>query len=227
MDKLYGYKEKDVLGLAEFIRARKNKTLSKVFSEYAEQSGKAKGTVRNMYYALCKACEKDEVLKAKYFESTPLLVNKIVGFKDCEVRALIKAVLSAKAEGKSARSVVMELAGGDVKTALRFQNKYRSALRNRQDLVNQIASELNIENEITIKPKKSAVSDAQMNRLKKEIDGLVERLSRSLVSENQRLKEKISALEYENLRLSRQLFGAPKAIDALSQMRRNGNGLTN
>ena len=54
MEGIYGYKEKDVIGLAKFIDERKGQSLSKTFESYAVISGKAKGTVRNLYYGILK-----------------------------------------------------------------------------------------------------------------------------------------------------------------------------
>ena len=42
MDKFYGYREKDVRGLADFIKNRKGQSLSKVFENYGNYSGKQK-----------------------------------------------------------------------------------------------------------------------------------------------------------------------------------------
>ncbi len=222
MEKIYGYKEKDLIGLAEYIRARKNESLTAVFKDYALKYGKAKGTVRNMYYALCKACEKDTALKEKYFNETPVQVNKIIEFKPCETRALVRAILVAKNQGRSARGVVMELANGDVKLALRYQNKYRSVLRTNPKLIDELMAELGINPILkTDKNKSKIVSDFQLNKLKREIDGLVERLSERALKENQRLKSRIAFLEAENLRLTKSLYSSSSAVDTLSKLRKN------
>lgn len=226
MQKIYGYKEKDLAGLAEFIRARKGKTLTEIFEKYAYVSGKAKGTVRNMYYAMCKACEKDDELKNRYFKGERVCVNKIVEFGDDELRVLLKTVLSAKKDGKSARSAVMEMSGGDMKTALRYQNKYRSALKNKQPLIAEIIEEIRAENNdktlfsVERNSVKSAVTDAQFGRLKREIDSLVDKISMRTRKENERLKDRVAALESENLRLTQIIYGTSESVDAVSFLRK-------
>ncbi len=230
MEKIYGYKEEDLIGLVEKIRERKNKSLTQVFSEYAISSGKAKGTVRNMYYALVKACERDGGLKQKYFNAVTPSVAKIVEFKPCETRALIKAILSAKLEGKSARSVIMKLSGGDVKLALRLQNKYRSEIRNDGVLVAEIMKELNYDEKSFNEEKKQVktlISDVKLERLKREIDALVERLSSRALKENDRLKERVSALELENLRLNQILYGGDKNSSALVYFKKPNKDMVN
>ena len=80
MEKIYGYKEKDVLGLAEFIKNRGNASLSSVFEKYGLASGKAKGTVRNLYYALAKFSSENQEFCDKYLDGKPLKVSKIIEF---------------------------------------------------------------------------------------------------------------------------------------------------
>jgi hypothetical protein len=60
MEKIYGYKEKDVIGLAEFLKKKGTLNLSETFVEYGRENGKAKGTVRNLYYALAKRSNFDK-----------------------------------------------------------------------------------------------------------------------------------------------------------------------
>ena len=227
MEKIYGYKQSDLKGLAEFIRGKRGGTLTQTFGEYARLSGKAKGTVRNMYYALCKACEKSPETKSEYFKDTPITVGKIVEFSPCQVRRLIKAVLLGKKDGRSARSVICELSNGDVKLALRLQNKYRSALKTKKELVDEIIEEIrNEQGDKTLfapklKVQKSPINDQKLGRLKRDIDSLVDRISEKAKRENEYLKERVASLELENLKLKNLLYGNPKPINALSYLRKD------
>ena len=54
MENLYGFNKKDALSLIEFIKNKKGESLSSIFEKYAKVSGKAKGTVRNLYYTISK-----------------------------------------------------------------------------------------------------------------------------------------------------------------------------
>ncbi len=208
MQKIYGYRQDDLIGLAEHIKNQKSTTLTQTFKDYAQKSGKAEGTVRNMYYALLKACKTDEELRKKYFDGLPPQVNEIVEFTDQEVKDLIRAVARAKKQGKSARSAITELSNGDIKTALRYQNKYRTALKNPTPLVLKTLEEINGDAlSLTKSRVQSVVTDTQLNRLKREIDSLVEKLTRKNKTENEALKKRVAGLELENLRLKRLLGG--------------------
>jgi hypothetical protein len=135
MEKIYGYKEKDVLGLAQFIKNRGNASLSSVFEKYGLASGKAKGTVRNLYYALAKVSRQDDEFCKKYLNGKSLSVNQIVEFSSDEEQSLIDSILLERAQGKSVRSIIMNMANGDSRLALRYQNKYRNALKNKPNRI--------------------------------------------------------------------------------------------
>ena len=93
MEKMYGFKEKDVIGLAELIKNRGEKTLTEVFNEYSLINGKAKGTVRNLYYALAKKSATDKEFCQKYLDGKPLEVSQIVQFDGEQERDLIRKIL--------------------------------------------------------------------------------------------------------------------------------------
>jgi hypothetical protein len=142
------------------------------------------------------------------------------------VRGLIKAILLGKKDGRSARSVITELSNGDIKLALRLQNKYRSALKTKKALVNEIIDEIRLEhNDQTlfaqsIKGNIPTLDDEKYGRLKREIDGLVERISEKVRKENEYLKERVASLELENLKLTNLLYGNVKSLNALDFMRK-------
>lgn len=209
MSKIYGYKEKDVLELAQFIKHRKNKSLTKIFEEFALVSGKAKGTIRNMYYALAKESNVNGELRDKYFDGKPLAVGKIVSFDQSQEEELLKKVLLAKKEGRSVRSTITELSNGDMRLALRLQNKYRNSIKKNKELVSKILTDINQDGQVLEEtPKvKNLISEVQFRRLKNEIDNLVDKISSKLKKENTYLKERLSVLELENLRLNNILYG--------------------
>ena len=225
MEKIYGYKEKDVVGLAEFLKERGNQSLTKVFQSYGEKFGKAKGPVRNLYYALAKRSQADEEFCNKYLGGKPLSVGKIIEFNDCEERALIKTVLKEKARGKSVRSAIMGITSGDAKTSLRYQNKYRNALKNKPELITEVIEELKSEGVIVQNPSKgdakNFLSEENFNKLKGEINNLVAKIALKEKKDNEYLKEKILILEKENLRLRRALYGEGN-FPAVNFFRRGG-----
>ena len=218
MEKMYGFKEKDVIGLAELIKNRGAKSLTDVFNEYSLTNGKAKGTVRNLYYALAKKSANDKDFCQKYLDGNVLKVSPIIQFDNDQERQLIKQILIAKKNGKSVRSQIMILANGDAKLALRYQNKYRNALKNKPQLISEIVSEVKeqgqeISMDIIAKPNTSIVSSEQFDKLKNEIDNLVLKISSKIRKENAFLKERIAVLESENLKLTSILYGNARPID--------------
>lgn len=216
MEKIYGYKEKDVLGLAEFIKNRGNKTLTWLFKEYAVVSGKAMGTVRNLYYALAKRAETDKEFNEKYGLSQ-IKVNSPKSFDTASEKEIIKKILNLKKSGYSVRSAVNKLSSGDTKLSLRYQNKYRNALKNKPDLIAELIAEIKTESgestEIIEKKQEFTVSEFQMKKLKKEINGLVERISEKIRKENEYLKKRLTVLQMENMRLNNLLYGTSKRKD--------------
>ena len=56
MNKINGYTEEEAKNLVDYIKEgkRKGKTLTYLFASYGLEHGRAKGSVRNYYYALMK-----------------------------------------------------------------------------------------------------------------------------------------------------------------------------
>ena len=221
MEKLYGYKEKDVILLAEFINTRRNNMLTKTFNEFAIEHGKSKGTVRNLYYALAKLSNKDTEFCKTYLGGEPIKVSEVENFTNKEEKDLVKQVLLLKNDGKSVRSAINELAKGDLKLALRYQNKYRNFIKNKKEelenLLEEIKREKGVEIELENKDNQVTFNEIQIKRLKSEINGLVNRISLDLQRENKTLKERIEFLQKENLKLSRLLYGNSMPIEYFSK----------
>lgn len=203
MEKIYGYKEKDVLGLAEFIIKGNYKNLSQAFSDYANVSGKAKGTVRNLYYALARKSREDKEFANKYLAGEVFKVNSIVAFSDNEERQLIDTILKLTSDGRSVRSAIFELSKGDNKLALRYQNKFRNVVKHNPEILNQTKESANQRLGVKV-----CVSEAQLSKLKSEINGLVNKIALSVKRENQRLLNRITVLEKQNKSLKAKLSSA-------------------
>ena len=217
MEKIYGYKEKDIVALAEFVKDRGEVSLSCLFEKFGALNGKAKGTVRNLYYALAKKSNLDNAFCQKYLGGKPIKISKIIEFNREDEKELIKNIILQKNLGKSVRSIIMEMASGDAKTALRYQNKYRNAIKNNPDLISEIIGEINGEGKVYIETKiqpKSIVAETQFNRLKNEIDALVQKISSKIKKENEYLKDRVARLENENLKLVSILYGNQNPTDA-------------
>lgn len=206
MEKLYGYKEKDVLGLIELVN-HNNANLSKVFKDYALASGKSKGTIRNLYYAIVRKSNEDKEFCDKYLNGKPIKVETKQEFNKIQEKELIEKVLKAKAKGKSVRSTISELANGNEKLALRYQNKYRALAKKKDKSIMDIKEQIEKNQGISLDLlPRTNFNSFQEKRVKSEIDKLVSRISLDINNENQILKQKIAVLEKENSVL-KEFFG--------------------
>ena len=93
MKDLYGFQKMDVLNLIEFVKERKGESLSSIFEKYAKSSGKAKGTVRNLYYTITKISNTNKEFCEKYLGGKPISVEEKVEFLPCQEKALLKQII--------------------------------------------------------------------------------------------------------------------------------------
>ena len=179
MNKINGYTEEEARSFVQYMYAgrRAGRTLSSLFEGYAAKSGRAKGSVRNYYYALLRG--------------TDLKAEPIRAFSEEETDRVLRSILTEKSKGISVRRAVLNLAGGDDKLMLRYQNKYRNVLTKQPERIRQLMRECGIPEE----------KGAAQKRIEKEIDGLYDRLASSLKSENERLQATIKRLTDENAHL--------------------------
>ena len=199
MGKINGYTEEEARHLVEFIKEGKSKgkTLSYLFASYGQQRGRAKGSVRNYYYALMKNAQEDERI-VQLLDGSRLSVEKIREFTEEETDQTIRSILAEKSKGLSVRRAIFNLSEGDDKLTLRLQNKYRNVLKKQPERIVKIAQELGLSEEVeTLQRRQSGYKDNCLlpdknflrRRLENEINTLYERLAESLKAENERLKE--------------------------------------
>lgn len=195
MNKINGYTEEEAKSLVKFVsEGKKNgKTLSGLFAAYAQKTGRAKGSVRNYYYALLRSTG-DERVK-KMLSGTELKAEKILQFTEEETDKLVKEILMQKSRGISVRRAVLNLSGGDDKLMLRYQNKYRNVLTKQPERIERLMRECGI----------SAGTDDARKRIEEEINGLYDKLAASLKEENKRLTTLIKRLTDENALLRLQV----------------------
>lgn len=229
MKGIYGYKEKDVIGLAEFLQKRNGGTLSKAFSEYSKISGKSQGTVRNLYYALAKKSKQDKEFCKQYLSGKSFTVSTVLAFTDQEEFNLIKEIITQKIKGKSVRSVILSLAGEDNRLALRYQNKYRNVVKNKPEMIKNILKDLNISDNASGYEIKKTSYDNSLSVLKNEINKLVERISEQVRKENHKLKAEIVRLTKQNQMLKETGYnnGENKAIELFTKSRLMAKSIKN
>ena len=134
-------------------------------------------------------------------------------------KQLIKKILLGRKDGQSVRGIIMELSDGDAKLALRYQNKFRNAFKNKPRLIAEIVKELKDEGQeigqySRVDNPAEYISEKHLGALKREINNLVGKIALKTKKENEILRERVSVLERENLRLSTLLYGDGKKVGA-------------
>lgn len=213
MNKINGYTEEEARNLVEYIKEgkQKGKTLTYLFETYGLRHGRAKGSVRNYYYALMKNERGDERI-VKLLDGSSLSVEKIREFTEEETDEAIRSILAEKSKGLSVRRAIFNLAKGDDKLMLRLQNKYRNTLKKEPSRIAALAAEMGLNEEVkrveraTGRAADKRVralpdSDFLRRRLENEINALYDRLAQGLKVENERLRAENALLKEENNKL--------------------------
>ena len=221
MQKINGYTEDEARELIEFVEEgkRSGKTLTALVAAFGERHGRARGSVRNYYYALMKNEQSDERI-VKLLDGRRLSVGKIRAFTEEEADEAIRSILLEKAKGLSVRKAIFQLSKGDDKLMLRLQNKYRNTLKKEPERIAAIERELfgeertkskkgrgvyELSDGLTPILKGEEARQMMQKRLEKEINALYDRLTKALKEENARLAEENSLLRAELERLRKKL----------------------
>ncbi len=188
MNKINGYTEEEAIGLIEYIYEGKNagKTLSYLFETYGSEHSRAKGSVRNYYYAFLK--KQDDARVKKILEGKDLHAGTIKPFTEEETDALLEKVIEGRKRGLSVRRSISEASGGDEKLMLRMQNKYRNLLKKQPERVEKAAKAAGM----------TTVNPFLQKRLEREIDALYARIAEELKRENERLKAELEELRKQD-----------------------------
>ena len=205
MNKINGYTEEEAKNLVEYIKEgkRKGKTLTYLFETYGVKHGRAKGSVRNNYYALMKNEKGDERI-VRLLDGSELSVEKIKEFTEEETDAALRSILAEKSKGMSVRRAIFNLSHGDDKLMLRLQNKYRNTLKKQPQRIAEIAAELGLGEDAirALQVKNTPAKDKNLpdkeflrRRLENEINALYDRLAQALKAENERLRAENAALK--------------------------------
>ncbi len=210
MNKINGYTEEEAKNLIEFIKdgKSKGKTLTYLFETYGLKRGRAKGSVRNYYYALMKNEKQDERI-VRLLDGSRLSVEKIREFTEEETDQVLRDILTEKSKGLSVRRAIFNLSGGDDKLMLRLQNKYRNTLKKEPERIATIAAGLGFDDEAQkVRSRASGQKadrptlpdrDFLRRRLENEINALYDRLAQALKAENERLRTENKKLKDELL----------------------------
>lgn len=145
-----GWTEEETEQLFEEARkaGEQGRPVKSVFAQIAALTGRKPNSIRNYYY-----------LKLK--ENSSLAKAAFVPFEEEEVEMLLRKMLTAQAQGRSVRSVASEMGDGDEKAMLRYQNKYRSTLRNNPEMVRKVLMQLRSEGAEAFDPFEKKMSDSK------------------------------------------------------------------
>ena len=168
--------EEDKL-LLDAVRSAKNAhtSLQAAFETVADVTERRPNSVRNRYYTQLKPIGAAE--------------PSFCPFSEEETDRLLRTVLLAQADGRSVRACTLEMANGDTRRMLRYQNKYRALLKAQPDRVMRIRSELSaqgisVPDPFVRDPNRPHVGrpPKQSRELEHSIRALLDNLYRSLIA---------------------------------------------
>ena len=153
-----GWQKQEIDALQQSVEAaeRSGESLRSVFERMSRQLGRKPNSIRNFYYAQVRTGQGENGARATPFET----------FSQEEVERLVEQVLTAKAQGVSVRACVRQLAGGDRTRMLRYQNKYRSTVRTRPEIVRRVMDRLNEQGRAFVSPYGQEAGGAELAALK-------------------------------------------------------------
>ena len=218
------WKDSEVKELFTMIENNKKcgKSLLSVFSEYAAISGRKRNSVRNYYYQEIAALKNDSVRAQKLginLDNHTVVTANL--FSENEERECLKQILKYEKEGMSIRKACLTLAENNIDKMVRYQNKYRSVLKNNPELLNEIRSELKIEkkenlnNVVYFKKKQTkTISENDINSL---FLGLIKLVKKSAAESVE--KKILSDLEASNSSLRKALIQLSKTEQELKEVK--------
>lgn len=153
-----GWQKQEIDALQQSVEAaeRSGESLRSVFERMSRQLGRKPNSIRNFYYAQVRAAQGEDGARATPFEI----------FSPEEVEQLVEQVLTARAQGVSVRACVRQMADGDRTRMLRYQNKYRSTVRTRPEIVRRVMDRLNEQGRAFVSPYGQEAGGAELAALK-------------------------------------------------------------
>lgn len=186
------WKTNEIKNLFKCVEKSKinGESLMTAFKKFAKSNNRKPNSVRNYYYeeiANLKNNEKRQ--KELNVDLSKHQISTTIKFTLEETKSIVKEILRQKCLGKSTRCACLELANNDIQKMIRYQNKFRSVLKNNKQLYDQCLEELKREglvskaeksNVIYLKKQKKSLSDEDVNSL---FMGLIKLVKKSAVEE--------------------------------------------
>jgi hypothetical protein len=163
-----GWKDEEKLMLWDEVKKAQKigAPLKRVFETVAKKTGRKPNSVRNYYYMKVK--ETGEI------EQKP---STFTPFGRDDIYTLLRELLAAGAQGESIRGASLKLAGGDKTLMLRYQNKYRSLVKNARPLVEKVMADMDREDVKYLSPYEAAKQSVPASKESKYIpEGVVKAL---------------------------------------------------
>lgn len=188
------WKDAEVKGLFDCIEKikKENKSLLSGFREFAKKCKRKANSVRNYYYLEVENLKRDRERAKKL--NINISVHDIQSpkkFSNIETEKLITEILRLKCLGLSIRKACLKLANNSPEIMLRYQNKFRSIMKDDKELYNKCLlnlrknglsplNESQKENNIVYmkKPEERKLTDEDVNSL---FLGLVKLVKRNVV----------------------------------------------
>lgn len=149
---------KQLFSLVEQYK-KQGKPIIDAFYEHAKNYGRQPLSVRNFYYSKVDEISSNTQIQNKLAINIKLHEkNNYAKFDERQTQKLLEQIKKRTSEGLSIRKACLELANGNAKELLRFQNKYREIVKKQQGkiAIEQEKNQKNAENNSKI-TKKTAI----------------------------------------------------------------------
>ena len=229
--KIYSrWKDEEVKKLFDFIEnGRKNNVpLIKLFSQYAQFTGRKPNSVRNYYYIELEALQENESRTKKLgIDLSIHKKNDQKEFSDDETRELVMKILQMTSKGISVRKACLTLANGDITQMVRFQNKFRTVVVKQKELFEECLSKLQTkgtqyvvskrpDNVIAFRNTKTSLTDSDINSLFLGLVKLVKKQAIEQATKNQEIE-----ITRANSMLRKTLVSLRQKEDEIKSLQKN------
>lgn len=155
------WQDEEIKTLFKFVEVKRSEgmALINIFKEFGKSVGRCQNSVRNYYYREVKElannekrCNSLKINIKNHIAKTP------IPFTEKETENIVDRINKYVMNGYSVRRACLELAGGDATKMIRYQNKYRSKLK-------QKGKENDMGNIIKMPEKRNIMSDEDIKAL--------------------------------------------------------------
>ena len=232
--KIYSkWKDDKVIELFRFIEKGKSQNicLTKLFSEYAQKSGRMPNSVRNYYYnELENLINNPKRAKKLNIDVSLHQKNDSKEFSSQETKNLVLEILKKTAKGMSVRKACLSLASGDINLMVRYQNKFRSVVIKDKQLYDECVGELSSQgmnvsikqksnlpnNVVKFKQRQQFLTDSDINSLFLGLVKLVKKQAGEEVSKGLKIQN-----EKANTMLRKTLVELTEKENEIKNLRKN------